>query len=116
PKDRPARRAAGSHPHRRLGFSRPGRTETMRMAITAAGLGILALLGVAGSPMGRATDIDDYRWDHGRPDCRVVETRTTNRCGDDLTARRRICGLCPDSEVRKHLPRVLSELRNRKGH
>ena len=64
----------------------------MRIAMTAATLGILALLGVAGSPMARATDIGDYRWDHGRPDCRVVETHTTNRWGDDVTIRRRICG------------------------
>jgi hypothetical protein len=61
------------------------------MSAPAAALGVLALLGVAGSSA-RATDIDDYRWDHGRPDCRVVETQTTNRWGDDVTIRRRICG------------------------
>jgi hypothetical protein len=60
--------------------------------MTAAALGTLALLSVAGSPAARATDIDDYRWDHARADCRVVETRTTNRWGDDVTVRRRICG------------------------
>lgn len=64
----------------------------MRIAMTAAALGSLALLSVAGPPMARATDLDDYRWDHDRPNCRVVETRTTNRWGDDVTVRRRICG------------------------
>jgi hypothetical protein len=64
----------------------------VRIAKTAAALGTLALLSVAGSPAARATDIDDYRWDHVRADCRVVETHTTNRWGDDVTVRRRICG------------------------
>ena len=64
----------------------------MRIAMTAAATAILTLLGVANSPKARATDIDDYRWDHDRPNCRVVETRTTNRWGDDVTIRRRICG------------------------
>jgi hypothetical protein len=64
----------------------------MRMTLTAAALGTLALLTVAGSPAAQATDIDDYRWDHARADCRVVETRTTNRWGEDVTVRRRVCG------------------------
>jgi hypothetical protein len=36
--------------------------------------------------------MDNYRWDHDRAaDCRVIETRTTNRWGDDVTIRRRVC-------------------------
>ena len=64
----------------------------MRVAMTAAALATLALLCLARPPTARATDMDDYRWDHDRPNCRVVETRTTNRWGDDVTVRRRICG------------------------
>jgi len=44
-----------------------------------------------GSPAAWATDIDDYRWDHVRADCPVVEIHTTNRWGEDVTVRRRIC-------------------------
>ena len=71
---------------------RRGRSTTVKMLMTAAALGTLALLSVAGSLPVRATDVDDYRWDHNRPDCRVVETHTTNRWGDDVTVRRRVCG------------------------
>jgi len=59
--------------------------------MTAAALGTLGLLSVAGSPAAWATDIDDYRWDHVRADCPVVEIHTTNRWGEDVTVRRRIC-------------------------
>jgi hypothetical protein len=64
----------------------------MRLAVTFAALGTLALLGLAGSTPVAATDVDNYRWDHARSDCRVVETRTTNRWGDDVTVRRMVCG------------------------
>lgn len=64
----------------------------MRIARTAAvALGAIALVTVAESTSAPATDIDDYRWDHARSDCRVVETHTTNRWGDDVTVRRRVC-------------------------
>ena len=64
----------------------------MKVATAAVALGILALLSLAGPPVGRATDMEDYRWDHDRPNCRVVETQTTNRWGTDVTVHRRICG------------------------
>jgi len=63
----------------------------MTIAPTAAVLATVALLGIAGSPRARATDIDNYRWNHYRSDCPVVETHTTNRWGDDVTIRRRVC-------------------------
>jgi hypothetical protein len=64
----------------------------MRIARTAVvALGAIALATVARSTAARATDIDDYRWNHDRADCRVVETHTTNRWGDDVTVRRRVC-------------------------
>jgi hypothetical protein len=46
---------------------------------------------VAESTSSRATDIDDFRWNHDRADCPVIETHTTNRWGDDVTIRRRVC-------------------------
>jgi hypothetical protein len=64
----------------------------MRIARTAVvALGAIALVTVAKSIPAGATDIDDYRWNHDRADCRVVETHTTNRWGDDVTVRRRVC-------------------------
>jgi hypothetical protein len=64
----------------------------MKMVRTGAvALGAIALFAVGQSTSARATDIDDYRWNHDRPDCRVIETRTTNRWGEDVTVRRRIC-------------------------
>ena len=65
----------------------------MRIVRTAVmALGAIALFAVAGSTSSaRATDIDDYRWNHDRADCRVIETRTTNRWGEDVTVRRRVC-------------------------
>ena len=64
----------------------------MRVArTTAVALGAIALFASAGPPAARATDVDDYRWDHDRADCRVIETHTTNRWGDDVTIRRRLC-------------------------
>jgi hypothetical protein len=52
----------------------------------------MTLLNTGGPPAARATDVDDYRSDHDRADCRVVETHATNRWGDDVTVRRRVCG------------------------
>jgi hypothetical protein len=65
----------------------------MRLARTALmALGAIALFAGAESTSARATDFDNYRWDHDRAaDCRVIETRTTNRWGDDVTIRRRVC-------------------------
>jgi hypothetical protein len=64
----------------------------MKMELTAVALGVVALFGIAGSPASRATDISDYRWDHFRADCRDVETRITNRWGEEVTIHRRVCG------------------------
>lgn len=64
----------------------------MRHIVTALALAGAALLYVAGSPGARATDVDDYRWDHDRADCRFVETHAINRWGTDVTVRRRVCG------------------------
>jgi hypothetical protein len=64
----------------------------LSMTAVAAALGAVALLGISGSSSARANDIDVYRWDHdSRFDCRVIETRTTNRWGEDVTIRRRVC-------------------------
>ena len=63
----------------------------MRLAMMCTA-GMFVLLGLAGSAPVAATDLDNYRWDHMRSDCRVVETRTTNRWGEDVTVRRRVCG------------------------
>jgi hypothetical protein len=60
-----------------------------RTALVA--LGAIACFAVTESTSARATDVDDYRWNHDRADCRVIETRTTNRWGDDVTIRRRVC-------------------------
>jgi hypothetical protein len=62
-----------------------------KIAITAA-LGAVAFFSLSGPTPAHATDMDDYRWDHDRADCRVIETRTVNRWGDDVTIRRRVCG------------------------
>lgn len=76
----------------------------MKVAVLAlaAALGVLALFAISGSAS--ADDIDDYRWhnsrglypwspswDPGRSNCRVVELRTTNRWGTDVTIHRRVC-------------------------
>jgi hypothetical protein len=68
------------------------REDCMRIAITAAALAAIAPFAVSQPTPARATDIDDFRWDHDRAaDCRVIETHTTNRWGDDVTVRRRVC-------------------------
>jgi hypothetical protein len=64
----------------------------MKIAITAAALGAVAFFSLSGPTPAHATDMDDYRWDHDRADCRVIETRTVNRWGDEVTVRRRVCG------------------------
>jgi len=65
----------------------------MRIVSTAlVALATVALFAAAELKPAKATDVDDYRWDHNRAaDCRVIETRTTNRWGDDVTTRRRVC-------------------------
>ena len=63
----------------------------MKIALTVTALAT-GLLSLAGSASVHATDIDVYRTDHERADCRVVETTTTNRWGDEVTIRRRVCG------------------------
>lgn len=61
----------------------------MRTAIAVALLsGALFTL----SGQARAADMDNFRWDEFRGNCRVVETHTVNRWGTDVTVRTRICG------------------------
>lgn len=62
----------------------------MKIAIKAAALAV-ALFGLFGPTSVRATDMEDYRWDPDRSNCRIVEFHTTNRWGDDVTIRRRVC-------------------------
>ncbi len=61
----------------------------MRTAIAAAALSVTLLS--MWSPA-RATDMDNFRSDEFRGDCRVVVTHTVNRWGDDVTVRTRVCG------------------------
>jgi hypothetical protein len=61
----------------------------MRTAIAAAVLSV-ALFSV--SNPAHATDMDSFRWDEFRGNCRVVETHTINRWGDDVTVHTRVCG------------------------
>ena len=63
----------------------------MKIVVTVVAL-VTALSGIVGPTSVQATDIDVYRTDHGRGDCRVVETRTTNRWGDEVTIHQRVCG------------------------
>ena len=63
----------------------------MKIAIIAAFLGAAGLFSVSGSTSTLANDIDSYRQDPGGPNCRVVETHTTNRWGNDVTIRSRVC-------------------------
>lgn len=63
----------------------------MKLAITAAFLAAAGLFSVSGSTSGLANNIDVYRQDPDRPNCRVVETHTTNRWGTDVTIRQRVC-------------------------
>ena len=77
---------------RHKGSGNPAARNGLKIALTSAALAAIALFAVSGSAPARATDFDDYRWDHGRADCRVVETRSTNRWGEEVTVRRRVCG------------------------
>jgi hypothetical protein len=63
----------------------------MKSAIAAAAFGALALFGLAGASAARADAIDVYRTDHDGPYCRVVETQTINRWGNEVTIRQHIC-------------------------
>jgi hypothetical protein len=64
----------------------------MNIAITMALLAAIALFNLSGSTPAHATDMVDFRSDRDRSDCRVVEIRTINRWGDDVTIQRRVCG------------------------
>jgi hypothetical protein len=61
----------------------------MRTAIAAA---VLSVTLFSVSNPAHATDMDGFRSDDFRGNCRVVETRTINRWGDDVTIRTRVCG------------------------
>ena len=63
----------------------------MRIAIIAAFLAAAGLFSVFGSTSALANDYESYRQDPDRPNCRVVETHTTNRWGNDETVRVRVC-------------------------
>jgi hypothetical protein len=63
----------------------------MKRAIAAAAFGAAALFGLAGASPAQASEIDIYRTDHDGPYCRIVETRTINRWGDEETIHQRIC-------------------------
>jgi hypothetical protein len=64
----------------------------MNIALTAAASAAIALSRVARPTSAQATEIEVYRTDHERTDCRVVETTTINRWGDEVTIRQRVCG------------------------
>jgi hypothetical protein len=61
----------------------------MRIAIAAP---LLSVAFFSVSSPAHATDMDNFRWDEFRGNCRVIETRTINRWGDDVTVRTRVCG------------------------
>jgi hypothetical protein len=63
----------------------------MKIAIAAAFLAAAGLFSVSGSTSALANDYESYRQDPDRPNCRVVETRTTNRWGVDEIVRVRVC-------------------------
>ncbi|HEY1543204.1 MAG TPA: hypothetical protein VGG01_12405 [Xanthobacteraceae bacterium] len=63
----------------------------MNIALTVAASAAITLLVIAGSTPARASEIEIYRTDHERADCHMVETRTTNRWGDEVTIRQRVC-------------------------
>jgi hypothetical protein len=62
----------------------------MKLAIATALFAAVAVFNL-GQPAAHATDMVDYRSDHGA-NCRVVEVQTTNRWGTDVTIRRLVCG------------------------
>ena len=64
----------------------------MNIALTMAASAAITLLAIAGPGSARASEIEVYRTDHERgDDCRMVETRTTNRWGEEVTIRQRVC-------------------------
>jgi hypothetical protein len=63
----------------------------MTRAIAVAAFGAVTLFALAGASPAQASEIEVYRTDHDGPYCRVVETRTINRWGDEVTIRQRVC-------------------------
>jgi hypothetical protein len=63
----------------------------MNVAITMGFFAAVAVFTLGSAPA-HAADMDDFRWDHDRADCRVIEIQTPNRWGTDITIRRRVCG------------------------
>jgi len=63
----------------------------MNRAVAAAVFGVAALLGLAGASPAQAGEIEVYRNDHDGPYCRVVETRTINRWGNEEIIRHHVC-------------------------
>ncbi len=63
----------------------------MNIAQTVAMSAAIALSGVAGSTSAPASEIEVYRTDHTGADCRMVETTTINRWGDEVRIRQRVC-------------------------
>ncbi len=72
----------------------------MKLATTAAALGMAALFGTISA---QAVEFDvgpggvrverGHRWDHSynRGECRTIIDHRTNRWGEDVTVRRRVC-------------------------
>jgi hypothetical protein len=88
----PGATGCASGGHVRGGVKAAAPEGSMRLARTVAvALGAITLLAAAQPTSSRATDIDDYRANHYRTDCRIVETHTTNRWGDDVTVRHLVC-------------------------
>jgi hypothetical protein len=63
----------------------------MNIVLTVAVSAVIALLTIAGSTPALASEIEVYRTDHDGTECRMVETRTINRWGDEVTIRQRVC-------------------------
>jgi hypothetical protein len=67
------------------------REDGMNIALTVTVSAAMSLLAIVGSTAVRASEIEVYRADHERADCRMVEMRTINRWGDEVTIRQRVC-------------------------
>ncbi len=63
----------------------------MKIALAMVLLASVGLSNVSGSTSALADDYESYRQNADRPNCRVVETRTTNRWGVDENVRVRVC-------------------------
>ncbi len=63
----------------------------MKVVITAGALAAFMIFSLSGAVPVRADDINDYRWDPYRSNCRDIEIHTTNRWGNDVVTRRRVC-------------------------